>query len=115
MADEEKLPPGWEKRMSRSSGTFRGSPGARAGPRELAEVGLELELAETGESHHRPASGMEIWPPPRHNGPGKPETEVGGGTGTGAPPSSPTAGPRCSEVTSLHLGAPLRGRGPDSV
>lgn len=67
MADEEKLPPGWEKRMSRSSGTSWGSPGARAGPRELSEV--RLELAETGESHHRPDSGMEIWPPPRITGP----------------------------------------------
>lgn len=75
---------------------------------EVAEVGLEL--ACTGESHHRPASGMEIWPPPRHNGPGKPDTEVGGGAGTGAPRFSPTTGPRCSEATSLHLGVPLRGR-----
>lgn len=31
MADEEKLPPGWEKRMSRSSGTSCGSVRGRAG------------------------------------------------------------------------------------
>lgn len=31
MADEEKLPPGWEKRMSRSSGTSCGSARGRAG------------------------------------------------------------------------------------
>ncbi|KAG8523194.1 Peptidyl-prolyl cis-trans isomerase NIMA-interacting 1 [Galemys pyrenaicus] len=40
MADEEKLPPGWEKRMSRSSGAS--GVGAGAGPRGPAEAGLEL-------------------------------------------------------------------------
>lgn len=40
MADEEKLPPGWEKRMSRSSGAA--GVGAGAGPRGPAEAGLEL-------------------------------------------------------------------------
>lgn len=39
MADEEKLPPGWEKRMSRSSGTSWGSARDRAGPgRALARL-----------------------------------------------------------------------------
>lgn len=40
MADEEKLPPGWEKRMSRSSGAA--GVGAGAGPRGPVEAGLEL-------------------------------------------------------------------------
>lgn len=31
MADEEKLPPGWEKRMSRSSGISQGSPRGQGG------------------------------------------------------------------------------------
>lgn len=48
-------------------------------------------------------------------GPESQKLEVGGGPGTGTPQSSPTTGPRCSEVTRLHLGAPLRGRDPDSV
>lgn len=37
MADEEKLPPGWEKRMSRSSGAA--GVGAGAGPREPRKQG----------------------------------------------------------------------------
>lgn len=37
MADEEKLPPGWEKRMSRSSGAA--GVGAARGPQG---AGLEL-------------------------------------------------------------------------
>ena len=40
MADEEELPPGWEKRMSRSSGAA--GVGAGTGPRGPAEAGLEL-------------------------------------------------------------------------
>ena len=40
MADEEKLPPGWEKRMSRSSGAA--GVGAGTGPRGPAEARLEL-------------------------------------------------------------------------
>lgn len=38
MADEEKLPPGWEKRMSRSSGAA--GVGAGAGPCGPMEAGL---------------------------------------------------------------------------
>lgn len=40
MADEEKLPPGWEKRMSRSSGAA--GIGVGAGPRGPVEAKLEL-------------------------------------------------------------------------
>lgn len=40
MADEEKLPPGWEKRMSRSSGAA--GVGAGAGLRGPVEARLEL-------------------------------------------------------------------------
>lgn len=39
MADEEKLPPGWEKRMSRSSGGAGVGPGVARGP---PGAGLEL-------------------------------------------------------------------------
>lgn len=43
MADEEKLPLGWEKRMSRSSGAAGVRAGA--GPRGSAGAGARLELA----------------------------------------------------------------------
>uniref|UniRef100_A0A8C4LPT1 Peptidyl-prolyl cis-trans isomerase n=1 Tax=Equus asinus TaxID=9793 RepID=A0A8C4LPT1_EQUAS len=42
MADEEKLPPGWEKRMSRSSGAA--GVGAGAGPRGPREEGSSSPL-----------------------------------------------------------------------
>lgn len=41
MADEEKLPLGWEKRMSRSSG----ATGVRAGAGPRGSAGARLELA----------------------------------------------------------------------
>lgn len=41
MADEEKLPLGWEKRMSRSSG----AAGVRAGAGPRGSAGARLELA----------------------------------------------------------------------
>lgn len=56
MAEEEKLPPGWEKRMSRSSGEGpragggRGGTGGGAGKerRRWARWGREVEAAGMG-------------------------------------------------------------------
>lgn len=55
MADEEKLPPGWEKRMSRSSGAL--GVGAGAGPRGPAEAGLEL----APRARRRPSIAVGSW------------------------------------------------------
>lgn len=66
MADEEKLPLGWEKRMSRSSGAA--GVGAGAGPRGLA--GARLELAPRAR-RRRPIP-VGSWLRVPGNGPGPP-------------------------------------------
>lgn len=54
MADEEKLPPGWEKRMSRSSGAA--GVGTGAGPREPGSRARALPLGRGATAAFLPRS-----------------------------------------------------------